>query len=282
MSQRIAIIDIGSNSIKMTVSQKDGDKITTVEKFRETVRLGQGMSVSGEISCDAIERARASLISLKEKAEKAGSDKILAVATAAVRQAKNKDKFVDMINEVGIDFRILSEWDEAYYGFMGIRSAVELDDYAIIDVGGGSSEISLVRGGKLLESRSLSFGAVILTEIASEEDMYDFIMEHIDKISFIDECKGLGIIGLGGTADAACKMFDKDEISIDELNTGYEKVKNTPVQNRGAIDGVPDDRGDIILGGMTIIKAFADKIGAPTLRMCKSGIRDGILREGCK
>jgi len=79
-----------------------------------------------------------------------------------------------------------------------------------------------------------------------------------------------------------CKMFDKEEISAEELAAGYEKIKSTPVEKRGEIEGVPNDRGDIILGGATIIKAFADKICAPTLRMCKSGIRDGILREGCK
>ncbi len=282
MSQRIAIIDIGSNSIKMTISQKDGDKITTVDKFRETVRLGQGMSIDGKINADAIDKARASLLSLKDKALQTGCDTVLAIATAAVRRAKNKAEFVEMINQIGLDFRILSEWDEAYYGFKGIKAAIDIEDFVIIDVGGGSSEISLVRGGELLKSRSMPFGAVILTEIASEADMYDFAAKHIEETEFINDCTGLGIIGLGGTADAVCKMFDKEEISAEELAAGYEKIKSTPVEKRGEIEGVPNDRGDIILGGATIIKAFADKICAPTLRMCKSGIRDGILREGCK
>lgn len=280
MSLMVAIMDLGSNSVKMTISRVENSRAETVKKFRETVRLSEGMGKNNTISETASERALDAIEFLKNKAESYGCSYIHIVATAALRRAENKQNFIDSVSKLGLELRILTEEEEAYYGFLGVQTFTSLTDYVIMDVGGGSSEVSLIKNGTLQNTLSVPYGAVILSEKVAEENLEDFIRAELQKIDFINQCRNLKIIGLGGTADAACSVLDKTEITYSELIDVYEKIKNTPLPDRGNIHGVPSDRGDVILSGVTIIKAFAEMISAPALQMCKKGIRDGILKEG--
>ncbi len=275
-----AIIDLGSNSIRMSVYRISSDrKVREIKRVRETVRLSEGMGLENIITEKAMERTLETLSEFKAVAEKFLCSKIIAIATAAVRRAVNREDFLKRANQIGISFRVLSEEEEAYYGFLGVSSEIPFDSYVIIDVGGGSSEITLVKDRKMVNTKSIPFGSVVLTENFNEEIIYDFVMSKLQEVEFLKMAKNLNIVALGGTADIIAKSQEKKRFSRKLLNSFYEKVKNTPQKMRNTIKGIPADRGDIILAGATVIKALTDYIEAEEITACHAGIRTGILLE---
>ncbi len=280
MIPTIAIIDLGSNSIRMSVYRIDNSrKINEIKRVRETVRLSEGMGLENKITEKAMQRTLETLVGFKAIAEKFSCSKIIAIATAAVRRAVNREEFLNRANSEGVCFRVLSEEEEAYYGFLGVASKVSFEDYVVIDVGGGSSEITLVKNRKMIQTKSIPYGSVVLTENVSEESMYNFIMSQLQEVEFLQMAKKLNIVALGGTADIISKSQEKKRFSNKTLNSFYEKVANTSKKLRNTIKGIPADRGDIILAGITIIKALADYIETPEITVCNAGIRTGILLE---
>lgn len=293
MNKPIAVIDLGSNSLRMSVSIAEPDgKWSTLLKLRETVRLGQGMK-DGRLCPEAMDRVIEALKKFALAAAAAQCASITAIATQAVRIAKNQDEFLSRARtEAGIDFRILSGEEEAAYSYLAVKETLPIDNGLIFDTGGGSTEIILVKNRELVKSISTPCGAVMMTEKYKNlpfEDMYGYVSDVISSIDWINEADGNIIYGIGGSARTLGCLYlgrqaDSDElcgleISAKAVLSIYSKVKNTPPESREDIKGMDKSRADVILAGFTPLAVLMQKIQSPKLVLCSYGVKEGVFFE---
>lgn len=292
MSYCFAIIDLGSNSVRMSVNQLEKDGSWKVlKKVRSTVRLSEGMSVDNFLKEEAMTRVIAALEEFCAMAREYKCLSIAAIATAALRSAANKELFISRVKEkTGITFEIISGEDEAYYSYLAVSNTVGITDGVIFDTGGGSTEITLVRDGKVRRAVSLPLGAVILTEklcSKSQMQLYKYVASHIGGISWLDECEGLPLYGIGGSARTLASLYKKRILNPDELDglqvpysavaEIYQEIFNTPAEKRKDMAGMDISRADIILAGATPCKVLMDMTGSPGLCVCASGVKEGVF-----
>ena len=154
--ERVAIIDMGSNSIRFIVIQVADNKSYRLEyQQKEAIRLGRGMSETGRLNPEGVERAMACLHVYKHMMEVLQVTKCIAVATAAARNAADGEAFIARIKqETGIDIEVISGEREAYLGYLGVVNTIDERNYLQFDLGGASIEVSLVRDRKIVESVS--------------------------------------------------------------------------------------------------------------------------------
>ncbi len=164
--EKLAIIDMGSNSIRFVVMQiADNQSYSLLYQEKEAIRLGHGLSQTGVISEEGVQRALTCLHVYKHIMEVMDIHECRAVATAAVRNASNGEAFLQRINaETGITMEVISGEREAYLGYLGVINTIAMKDFLIFDLGGASVEMTLVRNGEAVHSLSVPIGAVTLTE----------------------------------------------------------------------------------------------------------------------
>ncbi len=291
-ARNIAVIDLGSNSLRMSVNSITPDgKWKILAKMRETVRLGEGMK-DGCLKTDAMERVVSALEQYALAAAAADCEEIIATATQAVRIAKNREQFLAAAKErAGISFHILSGEEEARYSFMAVRETLPIDDGLIFDTGGGSTEIMLVRNRELQKCVSTPCGAVMMTDRfrADQEEMYNEIYSIIKAIPWIEEARGLPIYGVGGSARTLGQLCKKRQLSANELNgleisrktvaMLYRRIYDTAPEGRADIEGMDKSRADVILAGLTPLEVMMDMLGSPKLVLCAYGVKEGVFFE---
>ncbi len=292
MSYCFAIIDLGSNSVRMSINslEKDGTW-KLVKKVRSTVRLSEGMQGDNFLKEDAMDRVLQALVKFCEMAREYKCLSIAAIATAALRNAANKELFIERVKEkTGISFEIISGEDEAYYSYLAVSNSIGIKDGVIFDTGGGSTEITLVKDGNVKKSASLPLGAVMLTErfsSKSQMQLYKYVLSYIGAIDWLDECEGLPLYGIGGSVRALASLYKKHILNGDELDglkipyssvaKIYQDIFNTPKETRTEIKGMEISRADIILAGLTPCKVLMDMMGSKTLYVCASGVKEGVF-----
>lgn len=289
----IAVIDLGSNSVRMSVNTVDSSgKWKTLLTLRETVRLGQGME-DGFLQREAMDRVISALTRFRLAAASMDCTEISATATQAVRIAKNRDEFLCMAKEkAGISFRVLYGEEEAYYSYLAVKETLPIDGGLLFDTGGGSTEIILVKNRRFVRSVSTPCGAVMMTEYFAgrpQSELYDKVLSVIKSISWINEARGLPLYGIGGSARTLGSLYQRKALETDELNgmeisskavNGiYRKIAETPVEKRTDIEGMDKSRADVILAGLTPLKAMMDILESPKLILCSYGVKEGVFFE---
>ena len=292
MSCNFAIIDLGSNSVRMTVNEieKDGSW-SVLENLRATVRLSEGMSGDNFLKEEAVSRVIEAIGEFGKIAAKYKCVSIAAVATAALRNAANKELFLSRVKkETGIEFEIISGEQEAYYSYIAVRETVGIEDGVIYDTGGGSTEIILVKNGAVKHSISLPLGAVVMSEKfikSTQMQLYKYAASYIGGIDWLDECEGLPLYGIGGSARAMAMLHKKEWLSPDKIDgikipyasvaKIYQNIFATPIEKRKDIKGMDVSRADIILAGLTPVKVLMDMTGSPCVEICASGVKEGVF-----
>ncbi|MGM0500036.1 MAG: hypothetical protein ACQERL_07525, partial [Bacillota bacterium] len=192
--KKLAVIDIGSNSIKMILVDYRSDKsFRIIDELKETARLGEGMHQNSYLKEGRIQKALQTLTLFKNLCDAVEVDQIVAVATAAVREADNQQKFLDRVyNQTGIEVRVLAGKEEAYYDYKGVANSFDLESGLVMDVGGGSVELVLMENRKVKESISLPFGALTITEKFdlyesnnSDKEIKDYLYEEFSKLEWL-------------------------------------------------------------------------------------------------
>lgn len=289
----IAVIDLGSNSVRMSINTvvEDG-KWRTLLKLRETVRLAQGME-NGYLRRDSMERVVDALKRFSLAAAAEGCTAVTATATQAVRIAKNRDEFLSMAkNKAGIEFRVLSGEEEAYYSFLAVKESLPLDSGLLFDTGGGSTEIILVKNCRLIHSTSLPCGAVVLTESfmnRTHNELYDYVKQMIEGIPWLSEAEGLPLYGIGGSARTLGSLYKRHPLNNAELNGMeisaasvrhiYNNISTTPPNERENIEGMDKSRADVILAGLTPLMVMTELLSSPKLVLCAYGVKEGVFFE---
>ena len=292
MSYNFAVIDLGSNSVRMSVNalEKDGSW-GVIEKLRATVRLSEGMSNDNFLKEESMSRVIDAIEQFTKKAKEYKCVSIAAVATAALRRAANKELFLSRVKErAGIDFEIISGDQEAYYSYLAVSKTVGIKDGIIYDTGGGSTEITLVKNGEVKHSISLPLGAVVMTEQMTRRNqmqLYKYVSSYIGGIDWLDECEGLPLYGIGGSARAMAMLYKKQWLSPDELDgikipyhavaKIYQSIFATPLEKRKEIKGMDVSRADIILAGLTPVKVLMDMTGSAHVYVCAAGVKEGVF-----
>ena len=292
---RIAIIDLGSNSIRMNIIEVINNDATVLENIRTVVRLSEGMGDEKLLRQKAVERTLNELKKFKRIIDEMQVDDVRAIATAALRTAKNPELFTDRASEIGVDFEIITGEKEAYYDFMSVVNTLPVKDCMIVDIGGASTELIYVKDCINVNMVSIPMAAVNITEkffsgtIATDDELNYAINSFTDKlenIPWLKDIKNINVVGMGGTVRALTKMHGiaDEEVHGFEMsrehtfNKIYELVK-IPVEKRASIEGIGKGRADIILGGVVPLLAIMDYIKSPKLISCVSSLREGVMYD---
>lgn len=299
---RVAVIDIGTNSVKMVVGERRngaGD-ITIVTKGREVTRLGQGLAVSGQIAPEAMERTLAALIRLADKARAHGAEKIAAIGTQALREAENGKEFLTAAKErAGVSVEIISGKHEATLAYRAVQRDPTLklrEDLPLLvfDIGGGSSEIVWGSGERIERYTSLPMGAVRQTERflkhdpPTESEYDDARRRAARQIAVVPgfPSQPLHIVGVGGTvvntagvALGGVGEVHGIEISIRQVDHVSRLLRSMLLVDRRRIPGLETARADIILGGVAILQALLAVFEADCFTVSVRGIRYALLWE---
>ena len=298
---RLAAIDIGTNSIRCIIvetDKKQGFRVLDDEK--STVRLGEGLSATGEISVGAWDRAREALLRMRKIIDGLGASYIETVATSAVRKADNGETFVAAMKaETGIDIRVIGGDEEAELAALSARHHFDMANtrYALVDIGGGSVEIVTATGIHIEEVFSLELGAVFLTEkfLASDpisSKQMSALRKHLRK-ALRRELTGQELsiqclIGSGGTITNIGSMVMAHRKEQYDTVHGYEVLHSEIVhllamlehktcKERQDIAGLSPERADIIVAGVAAVDALMRVLGTNLLKINERGIREGLI-----
>lgn len=298
--EKLAIIDMGSNSIRFVVLQiADNTAYSLLYQEKESIRLGQGLNQTGQLSDEGMERAMTCLHVYKHIMEVMEITNCMAVATAAVRNASNGDAFLKKINaETGITMNVITGEREAYLGYLGVINTIAMKDFLIFDLGGASVEMTLVHDGEPVHSISIPIGAVTLTEKFSlqntvTDDALQACTKYVrKKLSAAPWIKNLSlpIVGIGGTARNFAKMdqratnYEMSKIHnyilhAENFSALYTQITTRTSANRKKIPGLSSERADLIVAGAVVIKTIFDTVGSDEMVVSGCGLREGLFFE---
>jgi len=303
-SQVTGMIDIGSNTVRLAVYQvMENGAYRVIDQGRWSARLSQKLNGDGVLPPEAIGELAEVLRHFRRICRMHGASRIRAVATAAVRQAANRREVLDRLGrKAGLRIELLSGEDEARLGCVAMLRTMDIRDGFLIDIGGGSTEISLIRERKLVRAVSFPFGCVNTAMRhslgsgavgpAQLERIQAEIQGMLRKEPWIAEHPGLPLVGLGGTTRSLAKICQRaDHYPYANLH-GYEVTVKTLADKLGAlapmtvdkrrkVPGLSKDRADVIVPGLAILQAVARYTSAARIVVCGAGLRDGIFFETC-
>ncbi len=298
--EKIGIIDLGSNSARLVIVEFFGDgHFMVVDELKESVRLGQDMDRDGFLKPQRVAETIKTLKMFKRLCDASGVERIVAVATAAVRRAKNQRSFLDEIQATcGIRVDVLSEEEEATLVYRGVINSMDIPKGIILEIGGGSTKIIYYNRRCILHYATLAFGAVTLTDLfaddgvspeAQTERIEEFFTEQFKKIDWLSEVEpDVQMIGVGGSFRNLYKinrMIRKYPVNIvhnyqfttEDFNSVYETVRVLDVEKRKRIRGLSPARADIMPAALAIIKAFTSYLSIENFTISGSGLREGIM-----
>ncbi len=303
--QRIAAIDIGSNSIRQIVADvSPTGQIRVLDEMKAMPRLGEGLERTGALGQTAVDGALASLQRMVMLSRQLGAARIEVVATSAVRDAANGLAFTTRAQALtGIDVRVLSGEQEALLCY---RSALAHFDLGVgralvMDIGGGSLEIVLAKDGLIERVASLPFGAVRLTERfltpvvrpRGVRELRAHVREGLRKASPVKDWRGLRVIGSGGTfSNLAGIMLQRQglttrathgtRVSRVELEHVLDLLQHLDPEDRARVPGLNPARSDIIVAGLATAAEVMARFDARDLVSSSYGIREGLLLEAAR
>lgn len=301
MKRRMAAIDVGSNSVRLMIAEiGDNNAIEPIKKELVTTRIYEGLARTGKLSTVAVDRTLAAINILKDKARQAGAASLYCFATAALREAKNRDDFLARaFKETGMAIDVLSEDEEAHVGFIGTQ---EQGPRGALDIGGGSTEIAIGVGHDVHCSVSMKLGAVRALEKYPLGDIADGLtleaMRQWVSNVFHTECtsarecaaklNNIRWTGIGGTITTVAAMdlklpkYDSARVQGHELTrVSVEKtltrLAQTPLEKRRLIPGLQPERADIIVGGVAILLEFMSFMGVEQIVVSDRDNLEGYL-----
>lgn len=300
----LAAIDIGTNSIRLEVVRVDeGGGVSTVSQQKESVRLGEDEFASNRMTEAAIERGVLVCARFADVARGFGAEEIVAFATSAVREAENRDDFVERVREAAdLDVRVISGPEEARLIYLGVASGADLGDRrgVFIDIGGGSTEIILGDRQSYSVLESVKLGSIRMAGKFPESAKGPVSPEKFNKMkaharavightakAFRDY--GFDVVyGSAGTitnlVDATARRLGDApatlrnySIKAADLRATIDQLTRMTFDERRKVPGLDPDRADIILGGAAVLAALLDELGADALIASDRGLRHGII-----
>ena len=291
MAKTVCVIDIGSNSVRMVVYEKTSRfAFHLLHEAKSKVRISQNAYQNGgNLQEIPMQRAFDALRDFMSIAASYRSRKILCIATSALRDAPNKNIFVSRVKkELGLGIKVIDGAKEAYYGGVACANLLPNQENALtIDIGGGSTELSLIHNKDISNTLSLDLGTVRLKELFFDLGKGEEAKAYIDeKLAELDTLDASTIIGIGGTfRSIATAIMNKTKYPLNKLN-GFEcDVELFSLYLRDILDadanklksiGIDADRFDIIKPGALILQRVLHKFNAQKLIASGVGVREGV------
>ena len=304
---RRAVIDVGTNSVKLLVADVAGREVRPLWEDSRQTRLGQGFYETHKLQPEAVAYSANAVADFAKRARGKSAQSIRVIATSAARDAVNPDDLISAIEAAsGLKVEIISGEQEADWAFQGVSTDPGLakQPLLLLDVGGGSTEFILGKGEHKHFRESFQVGAVRLMEKIPHSDppapeelarcrewLKDFLRKNVElklKPAMKREEKlnagAVQLAGAGGTATVLAQMeakladFDRGKIEATRLNLRrvrwhVEHLWSLPLKERREIIGLPKNRADIILTGVTIYEAVMEQFGFEELRVSTRGLR---------
>ncbi|MBD2462371.1 Ppx/GppA family phosphatase [Oscillatoria sp. FACHB-1407] len=304
----LAAIDVGTNSIHMVVVQVQPKlpSFTIIAREKTTVRLGDRNKATGELTPEAMERAINALKRCQEIAKSLNVEEIVAVATSAVRESPNGRAFLQQVEEdLGLIINLISGQEEARRIYLGVLSGMEFQNqpHAIIDIGGGSTELIL---GDSNEPRSLSstkVGAVRLTSelittdpISNSEFQYlqayvrGMLERPVEELQAqLKPGETFRMVGTSGTIETLAVLHARDkfgtaptplngyQMSLRDLREIVNRLRKLNYTERSLLPGMSERRSEIILAGALILQEAMGLLGAESITICERSLREGVV-----
>jgi len=301
VQERIGVIDLGSNTTRLIVmGYTPHHSFRLLDEVRESVRLAEGIGADGQLQAVPMERAIATMRLFHTLCRSANVKMIVPVATSATREASNQAHFVARIAaEAGLTMRVLSAHEEAYYGYLGVANSLDIRDGFVIDIGGGSTQVSMVRGRGFVRWYSQPVGALRASERYVRSDPIsnkDFraletgVAERFAGLDWFASDRGPMLAGIGGTIRTLAEVDQKlcnyplDRVhgyvlSRDRLESLIEQLRGMNQRQREDLPGLSRDRADLILAGGVILAHLMRRGGFDTIMVGGQGLREGIFYE---
>lgn len=288
ISFNMAAIDIGSNGARLLIKnffRKNGEgepKISRVMYMRVPLRLGKDVFTLGKISKEREEKMTYMLKAFKQIMKLNDVVTFRACATSAMRDAENGEKVLKRLHkETGIKIEIIKGQEEAQLLCNNIieNQECKTGDFAYIDVGGGSTEVSLLHNGLLVHSRSYNIGTLRMLNGKVSKDDIEAMKSELSQ--YANEIKGICLIGSGGNINKLFKLAhtkkDKKEIKTTEILDLYNKLKPLSIEERIAQYGLKTDRADVIIPAAEIYMTVAEALGCDTILVPNISLADSII-----
>ncbi|WP_057875993.1 Ppx/GppA phosphatase family protein [Liquorilactobacillus aquaticus] len=302
--ENLVILDFGSNSARLAINRiSTGGEFKEIKRIKETTRLAEGMGQQNGtkkmLEPKAVERTLNAVKYFIKVYQNYPHSKVCAIATAAVREAENSAFFLQSVKKMtGVDVKILSGQDEAYYDYLGVINSLPLKDCIIVDMGGGSCEIILVKDRKAQHLECIPYGAISLTErfgaekVMSAKQLFKFetfVQEQYQKLGWLNEAHGVPIVLLGGCNRTVARIQKRRlhqgnleqihgfKITRKDFTDVYADLLGKNRYERKAVNGMEQNRADIILGGMTPIVMLLQILQSSNVFFSESGAREGFM-----
>jgi exopolyphosphatase/guanosine-5'-triphosphate,3'-diphosphate pyrophosphatase len=291
--RRLAVVDLGSNSFRLVVFTWVEDSwFRLSDEIHQAVRIGEGLEETGRLAPEPMERALETVELYAHFCRATGLADVVAVATSAIRDASNRDEFLE---RAALDVRVLSTEEEAFYGYLAAVNSTTLSEGVALDIGGGSLQLTRVTDRRAEDMRSWPFGAVRMTErfLARENVKSKHVRalrEHVGaalgEVPWLKD--GGQFTGIGGAVRnlAAAAELRQDLPSfgvqgfplrkkvLDEMVDDFARM--TPAQ-RAKVPGIKPERADLILASALVIQCVMEAGGFECLEVTEAGLREGIF-----
>jgi exopolyphosphatase / guanosine-5'-triphosphate,3'-diphosphate pyrophosphatase len=302
---KIAVIDIGTNSIHMVLAEVSPDfTYKIVDRFKDMTRLGDGAFVEQRLSNDAIARSLGVIRHLVTLANNKGYDRIIAVATSAVREAKNGGDFIHLVTEqTGLTVRVVSGMEEARLIFLGIKNSVPLTEQPVlgVDVGGGSVELMVGNREQLLHAKSLKLGAIRLADQFLKrtppsdgmlQSLHETITTQLQRS--LDSCKVkrfdamIATSGMAGNlaevihlkrTNRPLPQLNLATVTLKDVKEIEQELRRSTIKERLAIPGLDAKRVDTLFPATIVLRRLMELSGRDELILCDKAIREGVIYD---
>ncbi len=298
--EKIAIIDLGSNSARLVlVKIMDGGFYTVFDEIKESVRLGQDMERDGFLKAARIAQTIRTLKMFKKLCDSYNVDRIIAVATAAVRRAKNQRSFLEEVfATTGIEFKVLSAEEETNFVYQGVINSMDIPKGLIFEIDGGSMKLVYYNRRNILNQETLPLGAVTLTDMFAYDDLQpeeqakrieEYFTEQLSRIPWLKELDpDVQFIGVGGSFRNLCRiskmvrrypvdMVHNYKMPIGDFESIYDMIKVLDLDKKKKIKGLSSKRADILPSAFAAVKSLLDYTGLTEITISGAGLREGIM-----
>ena len=302
---KVAVIDIGTNTFNLLVAHKPNRRLIPIAIHKEFVFLGKGGINSNIIQDDAILRGLKTIKKFKKIADNLGVLKVIAIATSAVRNAKNGNDFARKVKSLtGIEIEIINGNQEAEYIYNGSREATNLGDnpVLIMDVGGGSTEFIICDRYQVYWKKSIEVGAARLFEEFHKSDPIlqeeiEEIEAHLEKklkqvVEKAHDFEVETLIGSSGAFTSIAKMIAHNlnepeklkhsteyEFDLVEFENIRENIVHLTLEERIKIPGLIKERAPMIIVGTVLVKFILEKLNIQQFKLARYALKEGVASE---
>lgn len=295
---KLGVVDLGSNNVRLVIWEIYGDGYyRIIDELKENIRLGSDAELK-LIPKLKVEIMLDTLSKFNKLCESMEVDKTIVVATESLRRAENSASIISKVKETtGFEILVLSEIEEAYLDYKGVSGSMIIENSLLVDIGGTSCELAWIKDNELVESTSIPVGTLNTTEKFSLSDIVtqknhiqleEYIHNAISSIEWIKGNKFKTIILVGGSARTIGRIdrfrkrypltithnYTLEDVDIVSM---YSSLMTKNAAGRSKTPGLEEDRADIILAALAVIKEVSQATGTTELRISGKGLREGIL-----